>query len=371
MNSTNIQADRYSFSVTIFHCMVLLALLGFVSLCKAAAPADQHRQFAVGIKRTTFIDKTRGIKPSGEFPGSDERRVDVVIWYPTAVADGEPVEGAPLAQGGPWPLVVYGHGTLGYPENATHIVRHLVERGYVVVAPVFPLTSSVSFTGITRPGMFDTPNQPGDVSFVIDRMLADKVFSPAIDETRIGCLGHSLGAITCYFASFGMQTRDARIKASAMMGAGDPVQAALASDFGFDGVAHAPVSTPALFLTGDRDIFARIGGRPHGAYSRIEGPKYEVVINGGVHVWFKDDARALADGKNPDCLFFEKNLPGAVMPGCELRGGLVDPAVQQEIARVALLAFFDGYLKGDTSAITALQHIGNSFPDVELLFEQQ
>ncbi len=354
-------ADLRSHVITRFGALLLLSVSLLVFSGSSLAAGETH---GVGVKKLTLIDNSRSIDAFGEFPGSEERRIDVIVWYPASGDSDEP------AEGGPWPLVVYSHGTLGAPDNATHFVEHLVRHGYIVAAPAFPLTSRSSFAGISAPGLFDTSNQVGDVGFVIDRLL-DTTFGAVIDDDRIGCAGHSLGAITCYFASFGLQTRDPRIAASAMLGAGDPVQAALASDFGFDGVNHAAVSVPALFLSADRDLFARMGGRPHAAYSRLEPPKYEVMIEGGNHVWFRDGADTLPDGKNPDCLFFERNMPGAAIPGCEVRGGLIEPLRQQEITREALLVFFDAYLKDRLRGEAALRNLGEKYGDVKLRFSAE
>lgn len=190
-----------------------------------------------------------------------------------------------------------------------------------------------------------------------------------IDPRRIATTGHSLGGVTSYFASFGRQTRDPRIVATALIGGGDPVQAALSSDMGLAGTAHAEVAVPALFLSAEKDVFARMMGRPGAAYARVAGPKYEVLIRRGVHVWFHDGDGQPADNRNPDCLFFDANMPGVTIPGCEERVPLIGPARQQAITREALLAFFDGYLKQDRSALARLRGIGRRHGEVRLTFE--
>jgi len=346
------------------HCARVLLLVFFALMAQAAHAAD--RTYEIGTKRMTFIDSTRSIKAAAGFAGSPHRRIDVIVWYPARRA----ADDAPLADGGPWPLVIYSHGTFGAPDNALHLVRHLVSHGYVVAAPTYPLTSSAAFTKIKAPEISDVVNQPKDISFVIDRLLADRFFAPAIDKARIGTTGHSLGAVTSYFTSFGLQTRDPRIVATAPIAAGDPVQSALSSDMGLLGTGNAPVFVPTLFLSAEKDVFARTTGRPYAAYSRIEKPKYEVMVKGGVHVWFRDGNEQLPDNKNPDCLFFDKWMPGTAMPGCEERVPLIGPAKQQEITRTAVLAFFDAYLKKDKAALADLRGLGTRFAEVELRSEE-
>ncbi|MFP6639735.1 MAG: dienelactone hydrolase family protein, partial [Myxococcota bacterium] len=166
----------------------------------------------IGLAREVFVDASRPTKASPPFEGAATRRLDTWIWYPAAAPTGPPVVDAPFAAGGPWPLIVYSHGTYGQPDNATHFCEYLARRGYVVVAPAFPLTSRVSHTALPAADVSDAGQQPKDISFVIDSVLAHPRFGPAIDDTRIGATGISLGGITTYFASFGFPTLDPRIK---------------------------------------------------------------------------------------------------------------------------------------------------------------
>jgi predicted dienelactone hydrolase len=335
----------------------------FTASCISAQAAEGD--FRVGLRHTSFTDESRPVKATMGFAGAPVRRIDVMIWYPSATGAAEGTD-APLASGGPWPLVIYSHGTNGHPDNAMHLVRELVRHGYVVAAPAYPLSSTTTWTHIRMTDISDVINQTRDIHFLIDRLLADPFIARAIDPGRIATAGHSLGAVTSYFASFGVQTRDPRIVATALIGAGDPVQTALSGDMGLAGTQHAAVSVPALFLTGEKDVFARTTGRPHAAWSRIEKPKYEVLVRGGVHVWFRDNDDEPPGNKNPDCLFFEQNLPGVTMPGCEERVPLIGSARQKEITRAAVLDFFDAYLKQDDAALARLRRLDKDFPEVEL-----
>jgi len=352
---------RSDFALSIW-LLLATVLATFVSTAQAA-----EARFAIGARSATFIDETRPVKASSGFAGAPVRRLDVMVWYPAKTGGAD----AAAADGGPWPLVIYSHGTNGSPDNSMHLVRALVGRGYVVAAPAYPLSSVTTYTKITMTDISDVVNQTRDIGFVIDRLLADPFFGRAIDAGRIGTTGHSLGGVTSYFASFGVQTRDPRIGATALTGAGDPVQTALQGDMGLWGTQHAAVSVPVLFLSADRDVFARTTGHPHAAYARLEGPKYEVLVKGGVHVWFRDATDQPADNKNPDCLFFERHLPRITMPGCEAsaRVPLIGPARQQAITRAAMLDFFDAYLKKDSAALDRLRRFDKDNAEVALVQE--
>ena len=331
-------------------------------IAAAAAPAAAQ---GIGLARETFVDASRPTKPSPPFTGAADRRLDTWIWYPAAGGGAEPVADAEPRSGGPWPLVVYSHGTYGRPDNATHFIKHLVRNGYVVAAPAFPLTSSVAHTRLPAADVTDAGSQPGDVSFVIDSLLAHPQLGRLIDAERIGATGISLGGITTYFLSFGIPTRDERIKASAPIAGGDPPYAALSFGLGFVGVVPAPVSTPALLLVGDADVFEAQTGGAAAAYARLLPPKYQVMISAAPHVWFGDRDHVPPDDLNPDCIWFESNT-GAQPPMCAERRPLIDPARQKEITRDALLAFFDAYLKDDAAGRARLRAISAAFHDVTL-----
>ena len=349
------------------HLFELLLAVCLVVLAQAANAADSENP--IGFRHVTFIDQTRGIKPSGVFKGADTRRVDVTVWYPADCESDLAVENAPFAEGGPWPLVIYGHGTFGFPENAAHFTEYLARHGYVVAAINFPLSSRTAFTAKKAPDTSDVGEQVKDVSFVIDSMLADQDFAPVVDAGKIGTTGHSLGAITSYFASFGVETRDPRIKATAPIAAGDPVMAAGSGLLGLGKVTLSTVPVPVLFLSAEKDVFARMtAAAPLVAYARLGPPHYELTVRRGNHVWFRDGNEQPDDNKNPDCFFFEKWSPGMVVPGCEERVPLIGPARQQEITRTALRAFFDAYLKGDEEALGRLRGLGEEFDDITLVY---
>ena len=337
-------------------------LMGF--LVPAAAGAGQTAD-GIGLARETFVDASRPTKASPPFQGAPDRRLDTWIWYPAEADAPAPVPDAAARADRPWPLVLYSHGTYGRPDNATHFIEHLVRNGYVVAAPAFPLTSSAAHTALPAADVTDAGSQPGDVSFVLDSLLAHPRFGPLIDTGRIGATGISLGGITTYFLSFGLPTRDPRIKASAPIAGGDPPYAALSFGLGFNGVVPAPVSTPVLLLVGDADIFEAQTAGPAAAYARLLPPKRQVMIHGAPHVWFGDRDHVPPDEVNPDCLWFEENA-GGQPPQCAERRPLIDPARQKAITRHALLAFFDAYLKDDAGALARLAAIDETFADVTL-----
>jgi predicted dienelactone hydrolase len=162
----------------------------------AAGPAP------VGAAERIFVDHSRPTAANGEFPGAPERTLAATLWYPDAEA-------------GPHPLLVYSHGFMSMRSENAPLAELFASHGYVVVSVDYPLTNGRAPGG---PNVGDVVNQPGDVSFVIDEMLAlgdgERPFAGTIDAERIGALGLSLGGLTTTLASFHPRLRDPRIHAA-------------------------------------------------------------------------------------------------------------------------------------------------------------
>jgi len=176
-------------------------------------------EHAVGKRRTELVDRTRptAADPNRRRAERSDRTIPVTLLYPAEGSPGphpQPVEDAPVADGG-FPLVVFAHGWTASGGTGAYQQRLEVwaGAGYVVAAPTFPLTSGPG----AAPG--DYLNQPGDVSFVIDELLADAT-QPGdplyrhIDDDRVGVAGHSLGAITTIGVTYNSCCHDARIDAA-------------------------------------------------------------------------------------------------------------------------------------------------------------
>lgn len=157
--------------------------------------------------------------------------------YPSNSAMGIPIEGG----GEPHPLLVYSHGFSSILDEGVYLTSHLAAHGYVTIAPLFP------FTNLNAPGgsdVADLVNQPGDVSFVIDKALEwnKEVGHPlrkGLDPDRIGALGLSLGAATSLLVTYHPSWFDDRIKAVAATA--PPI-----TDY-FDAEFYDNVDVPVLF----------------------------------------------------------------------------------------------------------------------------
>lgn len=184
---------------------------------------------------------------------------------------------------GPFPLVVHAHGFIGAPGKFSQLLERWAEAGYVVAAPRFPRTSDM---GPGASGIADFPSQPGDVSFVIDELLASEEFGSLIDPDRIGVSGLSLGGGTVYGLVYHPCCRDDRIDAAIVM-----------SGFRFSypgGAAFGTNDVPVMILHGDADTTLPYDDAV-ASFDASADPAWFVQLIGGSHAWPYEDVESPHD----------------------------------------------------------------------------
>ncbi len=94
---------------------------------------------------------------------------------------------------GPYPLVVFVHGTAGFKTQNLDNAVHWASRGFVVMAANHPGLTIGSFVG----GGGGQQNLTGDIKAEIDAITLASgdlaMFKNRVDPTRIGLAGHSAG----------------------------------------------------------------------------------------------------------------------------------------------------------------------------------
>src|SRR5215210_90543 len=135
------------------------------------------------------------------------------------------------------PLIVFGHGFWGHPRKFARLFARWADAGYVVAAPAFPHTNDEN----PPPYLIeDVANQPADVSFVLDELLARGLG----DAERIGVGGFSLGAETALAVGLLPRYADPRVRA---------VVAVAGSLFHSDFAANVLRPLPLLLVHGTED----------------------------------------------------------------------------------------------------------------------
>ncbi len=175
------------------------------------------------------------------------------------------------AGAGRHPLIVFAHGFGGDPSKFTDLFTHWSDAGFAVAAPKFPVTSTGA-DGATIGRSTDFTEQPADLTFVLDHVLAGK-YRERIDAHRIGAAGLSLGGVTTWGWIADTCCRDQRVSAAIVMDG---------NQFAFPGGRYVDNRVPVLVYHADHDP-ALPFANARAAYDHAVAPKYFVTIFGPYH----------------------------------------------------------------------------------------
>ncbi len=348
----------------------------------ASAAALAQGTYPVGRREITFVDASRPTPPNGDYEGAPSRTLLTALWYPEAEVPGGS------------PLVVYSHGFMSNREGGSYLAEALAARGYVVVAADYPLSNGQAPGG---PNAADVVNQPGDVSFLIDSVLAlegsDKPFPGTVDAARIGVAGLSLGGLTSTLAGYHPRWYDKRIRAVISI-AGPAAM--------FTRRFFTTSAAPFLMIGGTED--AIVDFATHAAIIPERAPQGTLLtIRDGSHVAFADPAepamRFMAHPDNLGCMALtaagagdgEAEAPPAENPFSALGdfadginpeatvleicarplGNALHPGRQQLITTVGVLSFFASHFALEADERQAArellqQEMAEDFPEVSV-----
>ena len=321
--------------------------------------------FHVEAHDLVLVDRTRPTMANRDFPGASSRTLAVTVWDPEEAA-------------GPRPLVVYAHGYTGSRYEMVYLLEHLASHGYVVAALDFPLTNGEA---PGEPTARDLASQPGDVSFLIDSLLAggakDHSFADRIDPERIALVGLSYGGLTTTLSSFHPTERDPRLVAAVSVAG--PSQMFAPRFFAGGGPSF-------LMVAGTEDTLVPYPLNAEPLPRKAAGASL-VRLDGGTHLGFVDFASTwLRFTHNPDAMACEAIMeragegemedpfdpangpdPFAPLGGPEIGvdfsawtvpcsqmddevARAMRPQRQQLLTTLAIRAFLDARLDGDSEA---------------------
>jgi dienelactone hydrolase len=166
-----------------------------------------------------LVDPTRSMRlPSG---ATVPRTLETVVRYPASGASShtDRFDAPPARAGGPFPLIVFGHGFDVTPAIYARLLQAWARAGYVVAAPVFPLANPNAPGGPTEA---DMPNQPADMRFVISRMVSASgapsgLLSGLVAGRQIAVAGQSDGGDTALALAYDPRFRDPRVGAAVIL----------------------------------------------------------------------------------------------------------------------------------------------------------
>jgi fermentation-respiration switch protein FrsA (DUF1100 family) len=256
--------------------MAVLLASGREKSSEAATPLAPKS--AVGVVTDTFVDSHRATPVWNGSAALPTRTLETTILYPATGSTGvEPTRDAsPAKAAGPYPLIVFAHGLGATPQDYMNLLSAWASQGFVVAAPLFPLSNGHVAGG---PDAGDVVNQPEDMSYVINAVLADSLMpsgtlSGLVDPKEIGAAGHSNGAVTTLGLVANTCCFDDRVKAAVVM-------AGTTEGFppGHYDFSKAP---PLLLVHGTADQLIPYRSAPL-IYNQARGPKGLLTVVGGSH----------------------------------------------------------------------------------------
>lgn len=341
----------------LFFSLAVLGVVIYIATGPEQPPTDsasaswlQPGPYSVDSAEFVFIDESRPTDENRGNPGASSRTFPTTVWYPEDL-------------NGELPLIIHSHGIVSARNELTYLMEHLASYGYVVAATDYPLTSGSTPGGANAN---DVENQPADVSFLIDEVLAltdNKPFAGSIDTSKIGLTGFSLGGLTTILATYHPRWRDPRIAAAVAI-AGPAVA--------FTEKFYTTSDVPFLMISGTSDALIDTQYNASIIPDRNDSSDL-VIIAGGTHLGFVAAAEpSFRFMHNPDSLGCSAVLSvldedpndvfaalgsveeGVYMPPgtpgvCELMPlrEALHPGRQQMITTVAVLSFFESVFSED------------------------
>ena len=272
----------------------------------AELPSIGLGEYDVGVSTITITDPTRN------------RPLTVDVWFPLADdVSGDPhrytfvtgdyyespqavsAEPASISPDGPFPLVVYSHGSGGTRYNHSNYTETIASHGYLVVAPDHTGNTAVErvLDSADDPSVIAL-NRPQDIRVVIEAMVNPESpetagFVAAADPERVAVTGHSFGGFTAYASAAGYANElgevgpepllDAIIPLAPAVGGDDPADQLLS-----DGRLIA-VQVPSLVMVGTNDQTTPIDPNVERAWElNSSDPHYRLELVDAQHQTFSD-----------------------------------------------------------------------------------
>ncbi len=243
----------------------------------AKTVAGGTQPFAVGEMVMDFEDPSRRVSYRARTP--EPRPLVTVIRYP-ALGDPSQVDvpdAIPALASGPFPLIVFGHGFRASPATYSRLLRAWARAGYVVAAPVFPLTHTNTPGGASES---DLVNQPRDMSFVITQIIAMSAsangpLAGLVAPDEIAVSGQSDGGSTALAVAYNSHYRDRRV-GGAMILSGAKIPGIRGYDFRSPGL-------PLLSVQGTADT-SNVPASTYRYFRAAPKPKFLLTLLGAGHL---------------------------------------------------------------------------------------
>lgn len=276
--------------------IILLALVSPVAAQRPDAPPYAQRgPYPVGT-REIVIPGEEGV-PGREsdlnatlwYPALNPDEVDEVVQYQVGlfVLSGQALQdAAPDVEGGPYPLVIFSHGSGGLRYQSLYLTEHLASHGFVVIAADHPgnTVQNLLFGGgedaFTEGLIRNFGTRPLDVlrqiAYLDAAVAEDGALAGLVDMNRIAVSGHSFGGYTALAAA------GARLDLDALAAWCDaPLDPAPLGNLPLLPVDAASVKPGACFMLQSADEIAAARGLeavPDGMWPATTDPRIQAAV---------------------------------------------------------------------------------------------
>ena len=263
-----------------------------------------YGHYEVGVQTITIADTSGGDRnltvdvwfPLGDLSGADPVPAQYTLvegtYYESPFAFDVGAES--IATDGPFPLVIYSHGSGGIRYIHSNYTEMLASNGYIVAAP-----DHIGNTAADR--LFETEvdgaitaiNRPNDAQQVLDAFLDPEStetvdYVASIRPDQIAVTGHSFGGFTAYAMASGFSNDNGEFVADERVGAIIPLAPAAGPNLLTDELL-ASITIPALVMAGTNDQTTPIEPNVTRPWElTASSPSYRVDLVAAEHETFTD-----------------------------------------------------------------------------------
>lgn len=258
-----------------------------------APPYARRGPYPVGTQEITI--------PAAETAGVEIGPLEATIWYPALNPEeaeeatryrvglfflpGRALRDAPPdTEHGPYPLVIFSHGSGGLRYQSLYLTEHLASYGFVVLAADHPgntLLDALRAPADTLTGMIrNFATRPLDIlrqiAYLDEVSAADGPLAGLVDMERIAVAGHSFGGYTALAAG------GARLDFAALNGwCRDPQLTSLATDLPAPERDRLQLRREVCFVQEAEAQIAALRGfdaPPDGLWPSTTDPRIDAVV---------------------------------------------------------------------------------------------
>jgi hypothetical protein len=252
---------------------------GFLQPLATTAFTALRDVYPVGKTIGVTVDTARAVAARWPRAASKVRTLPISIWYPaTSGAISKSDTFWAKVRTGHFPLIVFAAGFNSSPETYQPFLHAIAAQGYIVAAPLFPISGAIAGAAPARRSNAEMLNQMYDVSAVITQMIkyakSPDFLGWAMSQTQIGVIGHSDGAMTVAGMTMSTSYSDVRVKVAAVMSGAGPY-----------GLAwnHRRV-VPLIVEQATQDPY-NAAANSQWLFNAVKGPRAYLTVKGPYHIW--------------------------------------------------------------------------------------